>query len=401
MTTFGGEANSTPAAADAEVVSRLRAGRRGDRGDHDDAGVRRLPLHRVRVAAASPTTRGTAPGRPAAPAAVRRSRWPRGMVPVGMGGDGGGSIRIPSACCGLFGLKPQRGRVTHLAASAPVVRARDRRPAGAHRARQRDRLRRDPRQRAGRPLHRRGPRQLRRGRAPRARAAHRRLVHQAGHPGHPPRPAARPRRRGHRAAAHRPRPRRTSGRPALPRPDGGVRPAVLRRDPRRGRPDGALRAARAPDPGDLPARRLGPARRSSSGRSARPRRSAARPTGSSTRSTSCSRPRSRTARPKVGILDGAGSVESMLRAIPAIAYAALWNVAGNPAAAVPVRPRRRRPPGRGPAGGPAARGDHAAEPLRAARGRAAVAPARVVLEKAPEPTLVALCGLAPLVRSRT
>lgn len=34
------------------------------------------------------------------------------MVPVGMGGDGGGSIRIPSASCGLFGLKPQRGRVT-------------------------------------------------------------------------------------------------------------------------------------------------------------------------------------------------------------------------------------------------------------------------------------------------
>ncbi|HEY4778388.1 MAG TPA: amidase [Solirubrobacterales bacterium] len=110
-TTRGTDAFPDPASADSEMVRRLReAGaivvgktllpELAICGFTESAtwGVSRNPWDPQR------TPGGSSGGSAAAVAA--------GLVPIASASDGAGSIRIPAACCGLFGLKPQRGRVS-------------------------------------------------------------------------------------------------------------------------------------------------------------------------------------------------------------------------------------------------------------------------------------------------
>src|SRR5918998_4366788 len=111
VTTNGTAAHGPPAAQDAEQVRRLRA-----------AGCVVLGKTTLPELAIMGTTEGPAFG-------VTRNPWNTDRTPGGSSGgsgaavaaglcaaatasDGAGSIRIPAACCGLVGLKPQRDRVS-------------------------------------------------------------------------------------------------------------------------------------------------------------------------------------------------------------------------------------------------------------------------------------------------
>jgi amidase len=111
LTTLGTDGFTDPAAADSEMVRRLREAGAIVVGktllpelaicgftESATFGVTRNPWNEQRTPA------GSSGGSAAAVAA--------GLVPIASASDGAGSIRIPAASCGLFGLKPQRGRIS-------------------------------------------------------------------------------------------------------------------------------------------------------------------------------------------------------------------------------------------------------------------------------------------------
>jgi amidase len=110
VTTHGTDAFDEPARADSEMTRRLRTAGAVIVGktnlpelaicgftESATWGVTRNPWDPQH------TSGGSSGGSASAVAA--------GMVPLASASDGAGSIRIPAASCGLFGLKPQRGRI--------------------------------------------------------------------------------------------------------------------------------------------------------------------------------------------------------------------------------------------------------------------------------------------------
>jgi amidase len=111
LSTHGTDAFTDPAPADAEMVAKLRgAGAIVVGKTH----LPELAIFGYTESATWGVTRNPwdlqrSPGGSSGGSATAVAA---GMVPLASGSDGAGSIRIPAASCGIFGLKPQRGRIS-------------------------------------------------------------------------------------------------------------------------------------------------------------------------------------------------------------------------------------------------------------------------------------------------
>ncbi|GAA4541133.1 amidase [Mycobacterium paraffinicum] len=111
VTTYGSGGHRPTATADAEVVRRLRAAGAVILGKTNVPELMMFPYTESLTFGATRnpwnprrTPGGSSGGSAAAVAA--------GLAPLALGSDGGGSIRIPAIWCGVFGVKPQRDRVS-------------------------------------------------------------------------------------------------------------------------------------------------------------------------------------------------------------------------------------------------------------------------------------------------
>jgi amidase len=111
VTAYGSGGHRPAVTSDAEAVRRLRAAGAVIIGKTNVPELMMFPYTESLTFGATRnpwnlrrTPGGSSGGSAAAVAA--------GLAPLALGSDGGGSIRIPSTWCGLFGLKPQRDRVS-------------------------------------------------------------------------------------------------------------------------------------------------------------------------------------------------------------------------------------------------------------------------------------------------
>jgi amidase len=110
VTCKGSGAEDRPAAADSEVVRRLRAAGAIVLGKTHTPELMQWPFTESATwgIARNPWDPSRSPGGSSGGSGAAVAA---GLAGAALASDGAGSIRIPAACCALFGLKPQRGRV--------------------------------------------------------------------------------------------------------------------------------------------------------------------------------------------------------------------------------------------------------------------------------------------------